>query len=106
MVRFSAWKMKSRAVNTSVVSAPVTLQEHLLSAYSNALVNGQLTNNRTCMTDLSTFRDEHGMGQNCKNSVFSYICPNQIIQRKIARISVCFYTLLSESRHITQQNCL
>lgn len=74
MVHFSFWKAKLRAVNTSVVSAPITLQEHLLSAYSNALVNGQLTNTRTCMTDLSTLRDGRNMGQNRKNSVFSYIC--------------------------------
>ena len=55
MVHFSFWKAMLPAVKSSVVSAPITLQEHLLSAYSNALVNGQLTNNRTCMTDLTSF---------------------------------------------------
>lgn len=60
MMRFSSWKVNSRAVNACVVSAPVTLQEYLFTAYSNALVNGQLTNARTWGSRISTFRDDQG----------------------------------------------
>tara|TARA_Y100000114_G_C11585978_1_gene243385 strand:- start:144 stop:596 length:453 start_codon:yes stop_codon:yes gene_type:complete len=94
------------AVNSSVVLVPGYPVKGEIVAYSNALVNGQLTKARSSKDAFCGHWPILLNRQPGKNIAFSWICPHLIAKGETARNSSPFDGSLSESRHMMQQNCL
>jgi hypothetical protein len=93
-------------MNSFVVLAPGYPAKGEIVAYSNALVNGQLTKERSWARPISTCPLWYRYGSSGKNFAFSYICSQLAPKAKMTRKSSPFGGPLSESRHMMQQNCL